>query len=480
MELLGQYVRERSDAAFAELTRRHVNLVYSAALRQIEGDPHTAEDVVQMVFAELARQAHRLAGHPTLTGWLYMTTRRVAGHVRRGRQRRERREQEACAMQNENRSSEPDDWRPLREVLDESMHELSEADRLALLVRFFEGRELRRVGEVLGLSENAARMRVQRALEKLRDILTRKGVATSAAGLATLLTANTITAAPAALLASAAAASALGVGGIAKLGGLAAAKTMILAMKTQLSYASILILAGAPLVIQHFEIQNARAELAGMRADTASLDFLRQRAAEAEANRLAAEELAMLRRDEAELARRQQEARTIEAATGGARKADWAKAERALRAAQADHEEVVAELQADALRTRTVNHMKQIGLAARLFASDNGDKLPRNFEDMKGMLGMAPDAANTLERFEFYPQPRAITESEPQLFLFREKEPRQIPGGKWERSYTLVDGSVQNAVSDTADFTAWEQQAQGIASAEAPTRGLPSVPAKRQ
>ena len=432
-----------------------------------------------MVFAELARQARGLTAHPTLTGWLYMTTRRVAGHVRRSRQRRERREQKAYAMQNENPPNEADDWRQLREVLDESMHELPESDRLALLVRFFEGRELRRVGEVLGLSENAARMRVQRALEKLRGILTRKGVATSAAGLTALLTANTITAAPAALLASATAVSALGVGGIAKLGGLAAAKTMILAMKTQLSYASILILASAPLVIQQLQIQNARAEMSGLRQDLASLDLLRKRASAAEANRSAAEELALLRRDEAELARLQQEARNLEAVTGGARKADWAKAERALRSAQAERDEADAEIQADALRTRTVNTMKQFGLAARLFANDNGNKLPRSFEDMKEMLPMAPDAANTLERFEFYPQPRAISETEPGLFMFREKEPRQVPGGKWERSYTMVDGSVQNAVSDTADFTDWEQKAQGIASAEAPTNGVPSVPAKR-
>jgi hypothetical protein len=321
-----------------------------------------------------------------------MTTRRVAGHVRRGQQRRERREQEAYAMQNENRGNEPDDWRQLRQVLDESMHELSEADRLALLVRFFEGRELRRVGEVLGMSENAARMRVQRALEKLRGIRNRKGVATTAAGLAALLAANTVTAAPAALLASAAA-SALTAGGVVKLGGLAAAKTMILAMKAHLSFASIVILAGAPLVIQQLQIHNARAEFAGLRQDLAPLDLLRASDAQAAANRSAAEELALLQREEAELTKLQLEARNLEAVTGGPRKADWAKAERALRAAQADRDEAVAETEADELRDRTVNSMKQIGLAARIFATDNADKFPHTFEDMKEMLASSSEAA---------------------------------------------------------------------------------------
>src|SRR5678816_1650461 len=167
-ELLGRYVRDQSDDAFAELVRRHLNLVYSAALRQVDGDAHTAEDIAQRVFTELARQARRLQEHPTLAGWLHTTTRQIAGHHRRSGQRRARREQEAYAMQEQNPTSETDEWRQLRPVLDEAMQELPESDRLALLLRFFEGQELRRVGEVLGLTENAARMRVQRALEKLQ------------------------------------------------------------------------------------------------------------------------------------------------------------------------------------------------------------------------------------------------------------------------------------------------------------------------
>ena len=463
VELLAQYARNGSEVAFTELTRRYLTLVYSAALRQVAGDLQTAEDVVQMVFIELARHARQLVNHTALNGWLYTTTRQVAGHVRRSRQRRERREQEAHAMHNQNHASEPDDWRELRQVLDESMHELPEPDRLALLVRFFEGRELRRVGEVLGLNENAARLRVQRALEKLRGVLTRKGVTTTAAGLAALLTAHTVTAAPAALLASTAA-SVLCAGGVAKLGGMAATKTILLLMKTPLAYTSALLLASVPLVIQQIQIQNARAELTSLRNDLASLNVPRATPSSGSP----AEELASLRRDEAELLGLRREIQGLQGTANDARKADWAKAEAALRSAEAERDTEAAETEAIELHLRTVNSMKHLGLAARIFCNDHADQLPRTFEEMKVALEGAAGADNMLDRFEFYPQPRAISETEPQLFLFREKEPRRTSDGKWQRCYTLVDGSVQTAGSDTADFAAWEQKAHGIASPENP------------
>ena len=125
VELLGRYATEHSEAAFAELTQRHVDLVYSAALRLVNGDVHSAQDVTQQVFTEVARQAKALARHPALVGWLYTTARQMALRANRTEQRRKAREQEANTM-NEllQDDSPPADWTRLRPVLEDAMHEL--------------------------------------------------------------------------------------------------------------------------------------------------------------------------------------------------------------------------------------------------------------------------------------------------------------------------------------------------------------------
>lgn len=202
-ELLRQYATEHSEAAFAELTRRHVDLVYSAALRLVHGDDPSAQDVTQQVFAEVARQAPRLARHPALVGWLYTTTRLMSLRVTRTEQRRKAREQEAHTMNELLHDDVPaTDWNELRPVIEEAMHELNEKDRHALLLRFFQNKTLNQVGAVLNLTENAARMRVDRALEKLRGTLARRGISTTAGALAIAVSANAVQAAPAGFAAS--------------------------------------------------------------------------------------------------------------------------------------------------------------------------------------------------------------------------------------------------------------------------------------
>src|SRR6266516_1644240 len=158
-ELLGRYACERSESAFTELIRRHVDLVYSAAVRLAGRDTHRAQDVTQQVFCELARQAQRLRKHPALDGWLYTTTRLVALRAHRTEQRRKAREQESNAMDELLRNPAPEqDWKHLGPVLEDAMHELGEKDRLAVLLRFFQDKSLKEVGLALGLSEHAARM----------------------------------------------------------------------------------------------------------------------------------------------------------------------------------------------------------------------------------------------------------------------------------------------------------------------------------
>src|SRR5438876_1843260 len=134
-ELLRRYATDRSEAAFTELIRRQVDLVYSAALRLMNGDVHRAQDVTQQVFSELARQAKRLTRHPALAGWLYTTTRLMALRATRTEQRRTAREQEATAMNELLREPGPEqDWKDLGPVLEDVMHDLGEKDRLAVLL----------------------------------------------------------------------------------------------------------------------------------------------------------------------------------------------------------------------------------------------------------------------------------------------------------------------------------------------------------
>jgi RNA polymerase sigma factor (sigma-70 family) len=199
-ELLQRYVRDRSETAFAELVRRHLSLVYSAALRQVNGDTQLAEDVTQSVFTDLARKAAKLVSHPSLTAWLYTSTRFVAANTRRTERRRSTREQEALAMNTMLSLPEPQpEWLQLRPLLDEAMHQLDEPDREAVLLRHFENCSFAEIGKKIGLTENAARMRVDRALERLHVILAKQGTVFTLAILAGLLSANAVGAAPARL-----------------------------------------------------------------------------------------------------------------------------------------------------------------------------------------------------------------------------------------------------------------------------------------
>lgn len=199
-ELLRRYAAEKSEEAFAGLVRRHLDLVYSAALRQTGGDGHRAQDVAQIVFTTLARKAGALTRHPMLAGWLYTATQHAAAKTMRTEWRRRAREQEAHRMQEILSSEESStDWDRVRPVLDEAMRDLNERDREAVLLRFFARQPFAGIGTALNLSEDAARMRVERALEKLHGLLARRGVTSTSAALAVVLANQGTLAAPAGL-----------------------------------------------------------------------------------------------------------------------------------------------------------------------------------------------------------------------------------------------------------------------------------------
>ncbi len=205
-ELLRNYAEHRSQPAFEELVRRHVDLVYSAALRIVRR-ADAAEDVTQCAFTALAQNARRVAKHPILSGWLHLTTRNLAAKTVRSEVRRRARE-EAAALVNR-READPTDapWERVAQDLDGALGELSDADRVPLLLRYFERKSAREIGQTLGINEEAAQKRVARAVERLRALLVRRDVRIAAGALAVMLAAYAVQSAPPTLSAAAAGAA---------------------------------------------------------------------------------------------------------------------------------------------------------------------------------------------------------------------------------------------------------------------------------
>lgn len=218
-ELLRQFSESRDQAAFAELVRRHVDLVYSAAVRQVNGDFHLAHDVVQQVFIDLARKAKPLSTRASLLGWLYTSALYAGANRVRSECRRRTHEQQAAAMQSiDHEENNRPDWERLRPVLDEAMLELDETDRDAVLRRFFSGESFATIGDALELSHEAARKRVDRALDRLHRLLARRGITSSATALGMALSQHAVSAAPAEL-GAAVAQAAFSSGGLVAAGG---------------------------------------------------------------------------------------------------------------------------------------------------------------------------------------------------------------------------------------------------------------------
>ena len=195
MELVRQYAAQQSESAFAALVSRHTNLVYSASLRQVR-DPHLAEEVTQAVFILLARKAGSLDAQTILPGWLYRTACYVSNSALKEEYRRRRREQEAYMQSTIDETTTAAAWNQMSPLLEEAMLRLGQADRDALLLRFFEGYTLNEVSTALGMSEEAAKKRVNRAVEKLRRFFTKRGIVLSPAVVTATISANSIEAAP--------------------------------------------------------------------------------------------------------------------------------------------------------------------------------------------------------------------------------------------------------------------------------------------
>jgi RNA polymerase sigma factor (sigma-70 family) len=196
-ELLAAYVTQRSEEAFAVLVERHVALVYSSALRQVR-TPHLAEEITQAVFIILAQKAGRLQQETLLAGWLCRTARFTACTALKAEHRRHQREQEAH-MNSLLHENELDVWPQIAPLLDAAVAELKEADRNAIILRYYQQKSLEEVGRALGLNADTAQKRVARALDKLRALFVKRGVTLTTAVIAGTVAANSVQAAPVAL-----------------------------------------------------------------------------------------------------------------------------------------------------------------------------------------------------------------------------------------------------------------------------------------
>ncbi|MBE0544831.1 MAG: sigma-70 family RNA polymerase sigma factor [Verrucomicrobia bacterium] len=244
-QLLRDYAERQSEAAFAAIVQRYVDLIYSAALR-LSCDAHAAKDVTQSVFVVLAQNARQLTDRPALAGWLHGTARNLAVKAIRSDVRRRAREQEAAVM-NELLSTHPDaSWEHIAPHLDDALGELSEPDRDAVLLRYFKNHDLRTVGATLGISDDAAQKRVSRAVERLRDFFAKRGISIGAGGLAVVISANAVQAAPVGLALTISTAAALTGTTLATTATVTATKAIAMtALQKTIVTATIAVLAGA-------------------------------------------------------------------------------------------------------------------------------------------------------------------------------------------------------------------------------------------
>jgi RNA polymerase sigma factor (sigma-70 family) len=259
-QLLRDYAEQADEQAFHELVIRYTDLVYSSALRQLSS-PELARDVAQSVFTDLARKsrevAAKAANEASLAGWLFRSTRFAALNQLREDRRRLAHERQIMDQLDSSPESE-NEWDRIRPVLDEAIADLNEADRDALLLRFFKNCDFRAIGESLGVSDDAAQKRVSRALEKLRTGLASRGVTVTVAAIAAVLGANAVMSAPIGLASAFSASALAGAAAVSSATTATVANTIVMTTLQKIAIAAVLTVAVGAGIYQTKKVSDLR------------------------------------------------------------------------------------------------------------------------------------------------------------------------------------------------------------------------------
>jgi RNA polymerase sigma factor (sigma-70 family) len=449
--LLAEYVKDGSELAFRELVTRYADLVYSAAVRLVGEDRHLAEDVAQTVFADLSRLAPRLSKDVMLGGWLHRHTCFVAATLLRGERRRRARERQAVEM-NALQDHPEAHLALVAPLLDEAINQLGTVDRRAILLRFFEQRDFRAVGEALGSNEAAVRLRVNRALEKLHSLLKRRGVTLSAAALGTALAGQVVTAAPAGLAAGISTAVLAGTAAGSGIT-LTTLKLMLMA-KLKIGIVSAVLVASVvtPLVLQHQARARLREQDDSLRQQQSEVTALlaeNERLSKLVAGRSLSSQPEDLHRLRAEAAALQQQTGAVARLREENRrlKAPAAKPRTPLQT----QEEAIVKMQ----------YSKHWMLAFIIYAQDHQDQFPTDFEQAKAFLDKEAkaDLEAAADRFEIVYQGRWRDIKNPgKVVVLREKQAHQMPDDRWAKVYGFADGHSELHSEADGDFEAWEKE----------------------
>ncbi|MCD6051071.1 MAG: hypothetical protein K0Q55_2474 [Verrucomicrobia bacterium] len=450
-QLLAAYVENGSETAFRELVSRHVNLVYATALRLVGGDAHRAQEVAQTVFVQLAQNAHKLSRESTLGGWLHRTTCNVASKALRTERRRIERETQAMLMNAQSHEGEARMER-VAPILDEAINQLGEEDRAAIVLRFFEQRDFRAVGLALGSGEDAARMRVNRALEKLQSMLKRKGVALSATALGTMLTAGAVSAAPAGLSVSLAGAAfaAATKGGGTSIGML----TLMNQFKVGIAGAIVVTGLAGSLFVQHRSAGRLQTENDALRKQTVlmqeEMDALKRRPLTAPAQ--------VADQDRTELLRLRGEVGVMRGQMAAVNKENERLVASMRQQAEKSKTEQYLAAEDEAKAVRNANLAKRLGLALHIYRGKHNEAFPDSFEQLsaaaKDVLG-----ADSYAQFELFPLSGKLSElPNPSKTIVLKGGLFQMSSGKWTMAYGMADGSVQRLASSAPDFGAEEKR----------------------
>ena len=438
--LLRDYAKHGSDAAFAELVRRHVDLVYSAALRMV-CEAHSAQDITQAVFVALAQNASRLTNHPVISGWLHCTARNLAAKAVRSDVRRRAREQEAIAM-NELLSSEPDAiWKQIAPHLDAGLGELSDSDRDTITLRFFERKSAREMAQRLSISEDAAQKRVNRAVDRLREFFSRRGIAVGASGLAVLISANAVQAAPVGLAITISIAASV-VGTTLATPTTAITKTIAMTALQKALIAASLVAAIGTAIYEAHQAATLRAQISTLqKQQTEQIQQLtseRDAAFSASANK---DELERLRKNQNELLRLRGEVGMLRQQTNELGKLR----EISQRLPQTPPPEAQTPEQIAALVTHKQFCAQAWMRAFIAYAKKNQGQLPASFEQAEPYWpqevgGWSDVPANQFEIL-YHGSLDSLTNLD--VIVFREKKLWQHVNGRWGRFDVLANGNTQ-------------------------------------